>query len=286
MRLPRLLGLGLFRTSQLQRIHSSIGFGRRSLVSKMSEFASTSGYVDVHAHLIHEQFHGEEDAVAEKCRAHGLEYVVCNGLEPVSNRATMDLSLKHSNILPALGIYPLDAACNLIEEGKNWNHPFPPPVKFDIEAEVAFIDSMAAEKRIIAIGECGLDKHYLTDAVTFAEQERVLRLLMRVAKKHSLPIILHTRKAEARVLEMLIEEEVEKADFHCFCGKAKLGQQIAEAGVLLPQHDVRMLCLYLTSGYYLSIPSCVENNSQFRKLVEVDYFVRMHFIFSDLVRCL
>ena len=109
---------------------------------------------------------------------------------------------------------------------------------------------MARQKKIIALGECGLDKYYLKDDETFAEQERVLRKLMRIAKKYDLPIILHTRKAEERVLELLIEEGVVKADFHCFCGKAALGVRIAE------------------NGYYLSIPSCVENNSQFQTLVK------------------
>jgi len=109
---------------------------------------------------------------------------------------------------------------------------------------------MAKQKKIIALGECGLDKHYLKDDTTFAEQERVLRKLMRIAKKYDLPIILHTRKAEERVLELLIEEGVVKADFHCFCGKAALGERIAK------------------HGYYLSIPSCVENNSQFQSLVK------------------
>jgi TatD DNase family protein len=73
---------------------------------------------------------------------------------------------------------------------------------------------------------------------------------MKIAKKYDIPIILHTRKAEERVLELLIEEGVVKADFHCFCGKAALGVKIAE------------------NGYYLSIPSCVENNSQFQTLVK------------------
>jgi TatD DNase family protein len=137
-------------------------------------------YVDVHAHLTHEQFHGEEDAIVQKCTESGLEFIVCNGLEPVSNRQVLDLSLKYPTVLPALGIYPLDAACNVIERGRNWNHEFDPPTKFDIESEIAFIDSLAAEKKIVAVGECGLDKHYLTDDESMEEQERVLRLLMRV----------------------------------------------------------------------------------------------------------
>ncbi len=40
-----------------------------------------------------------------------------------------------------------------------------------------------------------------------------------VAVKHDIPIILHSRKAEKRVFEMLKEEGVVKADFHCYCGK-------------------------------------------------------------------
>ena len=62
-----------------------------------------------------------------------------------------------------------------------WSHPFPPPDKFDVDAEIEFIDQLALEKRIIAIGECGLDNHYLKkNCVTMAEQERVLRKLMQV----------------------------------------------------------------------------------------------------------
>lgn len=195
---------------------------RKILLSQhrpLNMISTTRSYVDVHAHLTHKQFDGEEDSIVEKCISSGLEYIVCNGLEPISNRQVLQISERNPMILSALGIYPLDAACHVIERGKNWNHDFDPPERFDIEAEVEFIDLMAAEKKIVAVGECGLDKHYLTDEASMIEQERVLRLLMKVAKKHDIPIILHTRKAEARVLEMLIEEGITKADFHCFCGK-------------------------------------------------------------------
>ena len=208
-----------------------------------------NSYVDVHAHLTHDDFKGEIEVIVEKCKSSGLEFIVCNGLEPISNRQVLDISSQYPIVLPSLGIYPLDAACNVIEKGKNWVHDFEPPEKFNIEDEVNFIDQMATENRIVAVGECGLDKYYLTDDESMLEQERVLRLLMRVAKKHDIPIILHSRKAEARVLELLIEEKVVKADFHCFCGKAKLGQKIAAA------------------GYYLSIPSVVERGDSFQALV-------------------
>jgi TatD DNase family protein len=207
-------------------------------------------YVDVHCHIIHEQFAGEEDDVAQRARDKGLEFCVVNGLEPKSNRAVLELCARHPNsLLPALGIYPLDAACNVISADV-WPHPFPPPDKFDVDAEVEWIDQMCAEGKVVAVGECGLDAYYCTDPAQLAEQERVLRRLIVVAKKHDLPLILHTRKAELRTFEILQEMEVTKADFHCFCGKAKLGKRIAEA------------------GYYLSIPSAVNRSEQFKKLVK------------------
>jgi Tat protein secretion system quality control protein TatD with DNase activity len=55
-----------------------------------------------------------------------------------------------------------------------------PNYRFDVDSEIAFIDEMAAQKKIIAIGECGLDKYYLTDNESMQEQERVLRSLMQV----------------------------------------------------------------------------------------------------------
>jgi TatD DNase family protein len=227
-------------------------------LNSVTESASTSattypypnqGFVDVHAHLLHEKFAGKEHEVVQGCLAAGLDHVIINGLEPVSNRQILDFCEQYYPIhmLPAMGIYPLDAACNFIYSQEdvdrikqersdsdhnqnnetsaqplpevNWKHDFPPPTRFDVDAEIDFIEEMVKTKRIVALGECGLDKHYLTDEVSFAEQVRVLRKLMKIAAKYDIPIILHTRKAEKKVFDMLIEENVKKADFHCYCGK-------------------------------------------------------------------
>ena len=61
-------------------------------------------FVDVHAHLIHDAFVGDEDAAAQRALAAGVDRVIVNGLEPRSNRAVLALCARHANILPALGI--------------------------------------------------------------------------------------------------------------------------------------------------------------------------------------
>ena len=189
--------------------------------------------VDAHCHLIHERFPAAEaDAAAERAASAGVEYAVVNGLDPESNRAVLDLCARHENLLAAVGIYPLDACSNVIDRAA-WDHDFEPPEAFDVDAEVRWIADRAREGSVAAIGECGLDAFYLSDAASLAEQERVLGQLMDVAKEFDLPLILHTRKAEARTFEMLKERGVERAVFHCYMGKVKLAKRIAEAGYLV-----------------------------------------------------
>ena len=202
-------------------------------------------YVDVHAHLIHRAFEGEEDLVAERAAESGLDYVIVNGLEPKSNRQVLELCKRHPHLLPALGIYPLDAIGPEIAT-MEWPHSFPPPEPFDIDEEISFIRQMAPE--LIAIGEIGLDDYWVRDFPS--EQERVFRTLIEVSLEHDLPIIIHSRKAERRCFDILQEMRVERADFHCYGGKLKLARQIADA------------------GYYLSIPPVVTRAESFQRMAQ------------------
>ena len=86
-------------------------------------------------------------------------------------------------------------------EPQEWTYDFPAPEAFDVDKEIAFIDSQA--KQLIAIGEIGLDAYWLQTHQD--EQERVFRGLIEVAQKHDLPVIIHSRKAELRCFEILQE---------------------------------------------------------------------------------
>ena len=143
--------VGLISVLTTSALSSSRSFSRFLRVNDPYRLAM-SGYVDAHAHIIHDQFVGEEDSIAEKCKQAGLDHVIINGLEPISNRKILEFcSRQNPHMLPALGIYPLDAACNVID-ASNWNHPFAPPDKFDVDAEIDFIELMASEQKIVAIG--------------------------------------------------------------------------------------------------------------------------------------
>lgn len=199
-------------------------------------------YVDVHSHLTHKDFASDLEAVIQRAEDAGLSAIVVNGLEPESNRRILELAKKHPIIKPSLGIYPLDAINHL---------PLPFPTKhFDVDQEIAFIEAQAAAGTIVAVGECGLDGHWVGPE-TFAAQERVFVRLIEIAKRYDLPLIIHTRKLEERSMEILAEHAVKKVDFHCYGGKTKAAVEAAE------KH-----------GWYFSIPANCNRDGAFQKLLK------------------
>ncbi|OQB13533.1 MAG: putative deoxyribonuclease YjjV [Deltaproteobacteria bacterium ADurb.Bin207] len=202
-------------------------------------------YADVHTHLTHRAFSGEQDDVAVRAARAGLDCVIVNGLEPRSNREVLTLCARHPHLYPALGIYPVDAVAASIDRA-SWTYGFEPPDVFDVDEEMDFIDSVADQ--LVALGECGLDQYWVRDQA--AEQERVLRRFCQIALAHDKPLILHSRKAEQRTLDIVLEMGITRADFHCFGGKLKLAKQIAE------------------KGFYLSIPPVVIRSQAFQRIVQ------------------
>ncbi len=201
-------------------------------------------YVDVHTHLTHEKFRADQAQVIARAKAAGLGAVVVNGLEPRSNREILELATDPL-IKAALGIYPIDAVNDRLPA----DFPFP-VARFDVKAEVQFIREQAKAGKLVAVGECGLDGHWLGES-TFKAQEAVFEQLIGVAMEADLPVIIHTRKLEQRAIEMLAALGAKKVDFHCFGGKVKLAVAAAE------KH-----------GWYFSIPANAPVNEAFQKMLK------------------
>ncbi len=201
-------------------------------------------YVDVHSHLTHEDFAKDLPDVIARAEQSGLTAIIVNGLEPQSNRRILELAAQYPVIKPALGIYPIEAINNIVKD-------LPFPVKqFDVQEEIASIRREVAAGRVFAIGECGLDGHWVS-VETFAAQEKVFEQLIEIALEYDKPLIIHTRKREERAMEILAAHGVKRVDFHCYGGKSKLALKAAE------QH-----------GWYFSIPANAKNNESFRKLLK------------------
>jgi TatD DNase family protein len=199
-------------------------------------------FVDVHTHLTHERFAADLPQVVERARAAGVTRIVTNGTDGPDNRRVLELAATYPELLPALGIYPVDAIANEILAGEHdlpWQQQ---PV--DVDAELTFIDAHA--EQAVAIGECGLDAHWVRDYM--GRQEDVFAALIEIARSHDRPLIVHSRRAEAETFAVLQREGATRVDFHCFGGKFNLARAVCEA------------------GYYCSIPANIGKHQLFQKM--------------------
>ncbi len=201
-------------------------------------------FVDVHTHLTHEKFNSDLPEVIDRAQRAGLGSIVVNGIEPRSNRQILQMAKDYPLIKAALGIYPLNAVCHLLPED------FTLPIEiFDIQEEIAFIEEQARRKALVAIGECGLDGHWLEKS-TFSEQEKVFENLIDIANRYNIPVIVHSRKLEKRALEILVSMKAQRANLHCFEGKLSLAKEAAE------KHN-----------FYFSIPTNASRHHGFQKML-------------------
>lgn len=202
-------------------------------------------YIDIHTHLTHEKFAPDLDAVITAARTQGLGHIVVNGTDPQSNRTILTLAHNYDIVQPALGIYPVEAVVDILPD--DFDYPVP---WFSVTEELDFITAKAKNGELFAVGECGLDGYLLGEG-TFAAQEKVFVQLCGIAMDYDLPLIVHSRKRERRIAEILIHHGVRRVDFHCFGGKVKLAQKLAA------EH-----------GYWFSIPANSRVNQGFQRMLE------------------
>ncbi|MDD9954550.1 MAG: TatD family hydrolase [Candidatus Woesearchaeota archaeon] len=191
--------------------------------------------VDVHAHLDHPDFEKDLPDVIKRASARGVVCTIAQGLNHESNLRVLTLCNQHPEVQAALGLYPCEALTVSVEPG------YTRETVVSVEETLAFIESKNEE--IVAIGEVGLDFKESHDK---ENQIAVFRQIVQLAKKIHKPLIIHSRKAEQAVLDVLEEEHYTRAIMHCFCGKKKLLQRGVDMGL------------------YFSIPTSVTRNQQFQ----------------------
>lgn len=196
--------------------------------------------VDVHAHLDHHLLVNKIDEVLGRAKNAGLKHIITNGLNPETNKIALELSKKYRIVKCAMGLYPRNALKKDMESG---NYPLK-VMDFDIDEEISFI--MKNRNNIAAIGEVGLDFVDGEDKGQIADFEKIIRLAEQLKK----PMIVHSRKAEQRCVEMLESSKLRKIVMHCFSGKKSLVNRIAG------------------NGWFLTVPTIIVRSQQFQDIAK------------------
>ena len=176
---------------------------------------------DNHAHL--EITDGDEpltlDQQLERAAAVGVNGVVQAGGDVESSRWSAWAAASHPRVLAAVAIHPNEAPAY--------------EAAGELDAAIAVIDELAAQPRVRAIGETGLD-FFRTEPDGFPAQSRAFEAHIALAKKHGIAMQIHDRDAHDAVLETLRRVGApDRTVFHCFSGDAAMARIAAEHGYYL-----------------------------------------------------
>jgi TatD DNase family protein len=167
--------------------------------------------IDTHAHLNDSRFSQDLSDVIERAADAGVSTIINVGFDLESSRVAVDLTQEYTSVFAAVGVHPHDAG----RVGPGW---------------LDKIRSMAAEKKVVAIGEIGLDYYYNHSSAQ--AQETAFREQIRLAKELGLPVIIHDRDAHEEVLNILRDEQAWEAGgvFHCFSGDISFARKCLDLG--------------------------------------------------------
>lgn len=188
--------------------------------------------IDAHCHMTYKGLNRIKDKVVEEARKEMKAIITC-GL-PEDAERTLDFAEKYPDfVYVSLGIHPTDVT--KINEKQ-------------IEDYKSLIRKN--KSRIIALGEIGLDYHWIRDSNEIKKSKEVFIDFLNLAKELKLPVFLHTRKAEEDVLKIVVDNDVKSAIFHCYTGNVTLARKIAE------------------EGYFISITTNLPNSKNAKKVVK------------------
>ncbi|WP_438352439.1 TatD family hydrolase [Microbacterium sp. CJ88] len=207
-------------TDPSQYVRERSGEGRRDVSYPAAPEALPVPVYDNHTHLeIEDGSSLSLDEQLERAVAVGVIGVVQAGGDVESSRWSAWAAASHPRVLAAVAIHPNEAPA-YAAAGR-------------LGEAIAAIDELAAQPRVRAIGETGLD-YFRTDADGLPAQHESFEAHIALAKKHGIAMQIHDRDAHDAVLETLARVGApERTVFHCFSGDETMARVAADAGYYL-----------------------------------------------------
>ena len=192
---------------------------------------------DTHCHLDDERFNEDREELIENLRKDGVDRLVIAGYSLEGSKRAVELSEKYDFIFSTVGISPNDV----------------PETMEELDEELKQIEELYMNaKKIVAVGEIGLDYHWNTENKDIQKQAFIKQI--ELANKLNLPIQIHTRDAVMDTLEILKNHPVNKKGiFHC----CPFNRELVKEGLKL--------------GFYISFagPTTFKNSKNASEIIQL-----------------
>lgn len=186
-------------------------------------------YFESHAHYDDGRFKNDREEILNLLPSCGIDYVINVGCDMKSSRESIKMAEKYDYIYAAVGVHPHDA-----ENMK--------------ESDLDELRQMSNHKKVVAIGEIGLDFYY--DNSPRDIQRYWFKRQLELVKELNKPVIIHSRDASKETFDIIKESGVKKGVIHCYSGSAQMALD------------------YVNMGFYIGVGGVVTFSNA-KKLVEV-----------------
>ncbi len=166
------------------------------------------GLTDTHSHIDMINLNPEE--ILKEAREYGLEKIIVPSADRSSFEKVIELSNKFDEVYCALGIHPTEV------------------LKSDFDADLELIKKLSENKKVVAIGEIGLDYYWDTSFVD--EQKKFFAKQVEIAQELNLPVLIHDREAHFDCFEILKDVQDIPVVMHCFSGSMEFAKQCMDKG--------------------------------------------------------
>jgi len=167
-------------------------------------------FTDTHCHIFSE-YYENIDEILKQANNVGITRVINNGCDHKSNKEVLELIKKYPNMYGAIGIHP-----EVVDTYQ----------KSDLE----FLENHLKEKKIVAIGEIGLDYYYTKE--NKEAQIKLFESQVKLAEKYHMPVIIHSREATEDTINILKKYKVTGV-IHSFSGSLETAKIYIKMGFLL-----------------------------------------------------
>ena len=163
--------------------------------------------IDTHTHIYDKQFENDFDDVMKRIEDE-LEGIVSIGFDLESSLKSIELANRYSFVNAVIGVHPVDIK------------------KYNDKVEKELERLALTEKKVVAIGEIGLDYHWMEDPKNV--QISVFKKQMELAERVKKPVVIHTREALQDTINVLKEYPNVGGILHCYPGSLEAAKPLLD----------------------------------------------------------
>jgi len=172
----------------------------------------TFRFVDTHCHFDFPPFTGDEAQSIQQAAGAGVQAIIVPAIEAAHFDRVLDLARMHTALYAALGLHPIG-------------------IEKHLDAHIDALDDKlrSGSEKLVAIGEIGLDLY--REDPQFERQQTILDAQLKLAKRHDLPVILHSRRTHDKLAMHLKRHDLPRTGVvHGFAGSLQQAQRFIALG--------------------------------------------------------